>query len=125
MGLVSLLTACGLLRPGSDAVIDAIESAPGVTDVRINIGPGGGLATRIDGKITLDVPADELRDAFEEAWGRGVKVLHRRYDGDRGIGTSATGVGRDGAEISSTELIDLGASKFSTLGHFYDHYGIS
>ena len=128
MGLVSILTGCGLLRPGTQTVEDAIKSAPAVTGADINFGPGGGLGSLISGSITLDVAADQLHDAFDEAWGLGVEVLHRKYDGDRGIRVAkVAGTGSDGSEISATDLVrdDLGESRSATLGHFYDRYGIS
>ncbi|MGO3288581.1 MULTISPECIES: hypothetical protein [unclassified Brachybacterium] len=126
MGLVSMLTGCGVLRPGKQAVEDAIEGAPAVTGAEISFGAGGGLGSLISGSIELDVAADQLRDAFDEAWGLGVEVLHRRYGGDRGIKVAkVAGIGSEGAEVTATELVDLGESTFATLGHFYDHYGIS
>lgn len=84
------------------------------------------MGSLISGSIELDVVADQLRDAFDEAWGLGVEVLHRRYGGDRGIQVAkVAGTGSDGSEVTATELVDLGESKFATLGHFYDHYGVS
>lgn len=125
-GLVSLLTGCGFLRPGKEAVVDAIMDAPSVLGAEINFGPGGGLASLITGHIDLDVAGDALRDAFEEAFGRGVEVLHRRFEGDRGVAFGKfVGNGTDGSEFSLRDLVDLGASRSPTLGRFYDHYGIS
>ena len=126
MGLVSMLTGCGLLRPGKQSVADAIEGAPEVTGAKIGFGPGGGLGTQISGSITLDVSADELHDAFDDAWGRGVEVLYRVYDGKRGaLVADVVGKNLEEVTVSSRDLVELGASKHPTLGHFYDHYGIS
>ncbi|MFC7466308.1 hypothetical protein [Brachybacterium sp. GCM10030252] len=124
VGLFSLLTGCRLLRPAGSSVVEAMESAPGVTGAEINFGPGGGLRSHISGTITLGVTSEALHDAFDEAWRRGVEALHRRYDGERGILVDAIfGEGADGAEVTSTDLVELGRSRHATLGHFYDHYG--
>lgn len=125
-GLISLLSGCGILRPSQESVEDAIASAPSVLSAEIHSGPGGGLGTQISGTVELDVTEEALHDAFDEAWRRGIEVLHKRYEGDRGIQVAeVAGVGSDGSEVTATELVDLGESKFATLGHFYDHYGIS
>lgn len=127
MGLLSLLAGCAMFRPGptKDDVTAAIESAPEVSGTGLSYGPGGGLGTHISGHIALTADDAELRDAFEEAWRRGVEVLHRMYDGDRGVLVAdVVGESSGGATVSSRDLVELGDSKQPTLGHFYDHYGI-
>lgn len=125
MSLLGLLTGCGLGRPGASDVAAAIEDAPGVTHAEVSLGAGGGSRSVITAAISTDVGADELRATAEDAWGRGVGVLHRMYDGERGHEVGAvTATAADGTEFSLRDLIDLGASKAPTLGHYYDHYGV-
>lgn len=126
VGLIAMLTGCGFLRPGMGAVNEAIEDAPGVVGSDLTRGPGGGLGEELIGTITFDVPPEELLTALEEAWGRGVKVIHRMADGDRDIPVNGVhGVTGDGTKVFVEELVDIGSSAGPVMGHFYDHYGVS
>ncbi len=125
MGLFSLLTGCGASRPDIDDVNAAIAEAPGVTASELSAGPGGGLGAGLMGTIEFDVPVEELTAALEEAWRRGIEVVHRMDDGARGRQVQGvSGTVADGTEVYVAELVDLGESKALTVGHFYDHYGI-
>lgn len=126
VGLFSMLTGCGFLRPGMGAVNDAIEDAPGVVRSDLSRGPGGGLGEGLMGTITFDVPPEELPDSLDAAWGRGVEVIHRMDDGERGIPVNGVhGVTGDGTTVHVEELVDIGSSTGPVMGHFYDHYGIT
>lgn len=125
MGLFSLLTGCGESRPDIDDVNSAIAEAPGVTASELSAGPGGGLGAGLMGTIEFDVPAEDLTEALDEAWRRGIEVVHRMDEGARGrLVQGVSGVAADGTEIFVADLVDLGESKALTVGHFYDHYGI-
>lgn len=126
VGLATLLSGCIFSsKPGYDKVNSEIASAPGVTEAEISGGPGGGLGTTISGTIALDVTTEELRNAFEEAWGRGVAVLHQMFEPGASVVVEAVrGVLPDGTEIFASELVDLGDSNALTMKHFYEHYGI-
>lgn len=127
MSLISLLTGCGLIssRPGPAAVNAAIEEAPGVTDSTITFGPGGGLGADARGTITIDVPGGRLRDAFDEAWKRGIQVIYEMDQGsrDRRV-TSVDAVASDGTTMRAHELLGDRGSPDSWAGDYYDHYGI-
>ena len=125
-GLISLLAGCsGSFKPGWSDVNREIQSAPGVTGADIKGGPGGGLGTTVSGTITLDVTADELRDAFEEAWRRGVEVIHEMFDPGQAIDVAVRGVISDGTEIPAYELLGHEEPMPTTMSHYYEHYGIS
>ncbi|MFC7466309.1 hypothetical protein [Brachybacterium sp. GCM10030252] len=126
LGLFSPLTGCGFLGPTEDDVNVAIKRAPGVTGADIHHGQAGSFRSKISGTVALDVTTDELHDAFDEVWRRGVEVLHRLYDGDRGIRVAdVIASNAVDATVSSRDLVELGESRHPTLGHFYDHYGIA
>lgn len=125
MGLFSLVTGCsGFSKPGWSDVNREIQSPPGVTGADIIGGPGGGLGTTVSGTITLDVTADELPDAFEEAWRRGVEVIHEMFDPGQAIDVAVRGVISDGTEIPAYELLEHEEPVPTTMSHFYEHYGI-
>ncbi|PMC75079.1 MULTISPECIES: hypothetical protein [unclassified Brachybacterium] len=124
MGVLSLLTGCGFLRPSIGAVEEAIMDAPGVTAVDLTIGPGGGLGNNVSGRITFSVSADELPDALDEAWRRGVEVIHRmdknaaRWPADGVVGVT------DGAEMPVGELLDTSENSWVSMGRFFELYGL-
>lgn len=128
MGLTWLLTGCALIssRSGPDAVNAAIKKAPGVTDAQITFGPGGGLGEAPQGTISFDVPGDKLRGAFDEAWRRGIEVIHEMDQGsrDRRV-TSVDGVASDGTTMRAYELLGAHHASDSWVGDYYDHYGLA
>lgn len=123
LGLLAPVVGCST-RPGMDTVNKAIAEAPGVIETNIYRGPGGGLGNDLGGQIRFDVPAESLRDAFDEAWRRGVRVLHEVVEGERHHLADFV-FGYAGEEsLSARQLLGPDHSGVANLGHFYDRYGI-
>lgn len=125
MGLMSFLAACG---GGSlqSRLNREVERGENVSSSGLSIGQGGGFERMMAGSVQLDVDQAHLEAAFDDAWRAAVTYLHTEDEHARNREVQGvTGVGRDGSSISPTTWIEVPDSQITTVGMYFERYGLA